>query len=88
MSTVRMSRSTLARRVLTPLAALALLAIGGCVAYPAYGPGPSAGGPYDGGYYAPGYAYAPPVVVAPVPVVVGGWGWGRGWGGWGGGWHR
>ena len=82
MSTVRMSRSTLARRVLTPLAALALLAIGGCVAYPAYGPGPYG----DGGYYAPGYAYAPPVVVAPVPVVVGG-GWGRGWG-WGGGWHR
>jgi hypothetical protein len=76
-----MSRSTLVRRVLPPLAGLALLALGGCVAYPAYGPGPYAGGYYDGGY---GYAYAPPVVVAPVPVVVGG-GWGRGWGG---GWHR
>ncbi len=60
-----------ARRMLAPLAALALLALGGCVVAPAYGPG---------GYYAPSYAYAT------APVVVGGWyggggGWyrGRGW---------
>jgi len=62
------------RRAFPAVAALALLALSGCVAYPA-GPG-----------Y--GYAYAPgPVVVAPAPVVVGVgccWG-GRGWGG---GWHR
>ena len=40
---------------------------------------------YAPGYYAPGYAYAPPVGV----VVGGGW-WGGGWGhgGWGhGGWR-
>ena len=41
-----------ARRMLAPLAALALLALGGCVVAPAYGPG---------GYYAPGYAYARPL---------------------------
>jgi hypothetical protein len=51
------------------LAALAVLALGGCVVAPGYGP-------YGGGYYAPGYAYAP------APVVVGG-----GWYGGGGGWH-
>lgn len=63
-----LSRSLLppARRGLAVVAVLALVALGGCVAYPAYGPG------YYGGYYAPGYAYAP-------PVVVGGWGHSHGW---------
>jgi hypothetical protein len=68
MSTVRMFRPSLARHVLVPLAALGLLALGGCVAYPAYGPGY-----YGGGYYGGGYAYAPPVVAA--PVIVGGGGY-------------
>lgn len=78
MSPSPMSLATASRRMPAPLAALALLALGGCVAYPAYGP---AG---YGGYYAPGYAYAP------GPVIVDGGGWYGGGGGWGGGhrgWH-
>lgn len=59
------------RRLLVPAALLGLLALSGCVAYPA--------GPYGG------YAYGPaPVYVAPPPVVVGvggGW-WGGRWGRW------
>jgi hypothetical protein len=62
-------------KLLSAAAALALLALSGCVAYPAepYG----YGGGYGGGYYA-----APPVVVAPAPYYYGGWGYGGG-GGWG-----
>jgi hypothetical protein len=58
--------------------ALTAAALSGCVYYPnSYASG------YGGGYYAP----APAVVVAPAPVVVGGyWGWGGGWHG-GGHWH-
>ena len=62
------------RRAFAAAAALALLALSGCVAYPGYG--------YPG-YGYPAYGYAPPpVVVAAPPVVVGfgccrgGWGWG------------
>lgn len=70
-----MSTSTLRRHGRSALAALALLALSGCVAYPGYG--------YGYGYPAygyPAYAYAGP----PVVVGVGG-----GWWGWhGGGWHR
>jgi hypothetical protein len=62
-------------RVLLPLAALAALALGGCIVAPE---------PGYGGYGGYGY-YGAPVVVAPPPVVYGGWGWGGG-GGWGGGW--
>lgn len=67
MFALRTYRMASARRILVAGAALALLALSGCVAYPAYGPGP-----YGGGYYAPGYSYAPPVVVG------GGW-WGGGY---------
>jgi len=65
-------------RILAATAALALLALSGCVAYPGYG--------YPGYAYAPapGYVYAPPVAVG---VGIGCcWG-GRHWGGWGGHWH-
>ncbi len=73
MAALRASRSSFARALLVPVAALAALALGGCVAYPAYGPG------YG---YAPGYVY-------PAPVVVGGgyYGGGGGYYGGGGGWH-
>jgi hypothetical protein len=71
MSTKRIFRPSLTRRVFVPLAAATLLTLGGCVAYPAYGPGYNGGGYASGGYYEPGYTYAPPVVVA--PVVVGGY---------------
>lgn len=85
MVALRASRSSLVRALLVPLAVLAALAVGGCVAYPAYGPG------YGGNGYAPGYVY-------PAPVVVGGGGYYRGGGGYyggggggyyggGGGWH-
>ncbi len=80
------------RRLLLPLAAVALLGLSGCVAYPA-----APGYAYDGGgYYAPGYYYAPYAPYAPPVVVDFGW-WGGGhwdgggrWGGghWGGGWRR
>jgi hypothetical protein len=59
-------------RKLGVAAALVLLGLTGCVAYP-YQPA------YYGGYYGPAYAYAPPPVTG--SVVIGG-----GWGGWGGGW--
>jgi hypothetical protein len=76
MHAMRHSGFAAVRRGGVVLAALALLGLAGCVAYPAdyYG--------YGGGYYAPApaYAYAPPVV---GPVYIGG---GCCWGGWGG-WH-
>jgi len=93
MSTVRLSRSNLTRRVLSPLAALALLGLGGCVAYPAYGPGYAGGyyapGAYYDGGYAPGYAYGPGYAYAPAVVIGGGgyYGGGGGWNGHGGGWN-
>jgi hypothetical protein len=59
------------RRLLLPAAGLALLALSGCVVYPA---SPGYGYGYGGGYGGPG------VYVAPPPVVIGGW-WGGGWGG-------
>lgn len=60
--------------------ALAATALSGCVYYP----GQYAYNGYGRGYYAP----APAVVVAPAPVVVGGWwGWGGGWHGGHGHWH-
>ncbi len=68
-----MSMTMKTRRTIGTIAALALTAatLSGSVYYPsnryAYG--------YDGGYYAP----APAVVVAPAPIVVGGY-WGGGWG--------
>ena len=75
--------ATILRRLIVPAATAALLALGGCVAYPAYDPYYPAYG------YAPAYPY-PAVVAAPV-VIGGGWGWGHGWGGggWGGrgGWR-
>jgi hypothetical protein len=71
------------------LAVLALAAsLGGCVAYPGYGPGYYGYGGYDGyggyGGYGP---YGGPVVAVPVPEVgFGYWGGGGGGGGyWGGG---
>ena len=74
MTASRRSLSRFARPLLLAL----VLALGGCVAYPAYGPGPY------GRYYAPGYAYPPGYVYASPPVVVGGGGW---YGRWhGGGW--
>jgi len=57
-------------RALLPLAAIAALALGGCIVAPEQ--------PYGYGYYgAPG-----PVVIAPPPLYLGGWGggWGEGWG--------
>lgn len=64
------------RRALAAGAAVVLLALTGCVAYPAY-PGY---GYYDGGYsYGGPYTYG---YAAPSIVVGGVWG-----GGWGGGWH-
>ncbi len=62
-----MKRKTIGTAVALALTAAAL---SGCVYYPnSYAAG------YGGGYYAPA------VVVAPAPVVVGGyWGWGGGWG--------
>ena len=54
------------RSLLAPLAALALLALGGCVVAPAYGPG---------GYHAP----APVVVGGWYGGGGGGWYRGRGW---------
>jgi hypothetical protein len=77
-------RREIARRALLPCAALALLALAGCVVYPAAGPGYAYTGPDGAAYYAPAYGYvAPPVFV----------GWGGGWGYyhhpyWGGGWRR
>lgn len=63
------------------LAALALLALGGCVYGPGYGAYPAA---YPG-YAYPAYGY-PTYAYAGPPVVVGGWwGWHGGGGGW---WHR
>ena len=57
------------------VAAAALLALPGCVAY---GPGYAYGG-YPVAYApAPAYGY-----YAPAPAVVVGGGWGGGWGGWG-----
>ncbi len=69
-----MKRKTIGAAVALALTAAAL---SGCVYYP----NSYASGYGGGGYYAP----APAVVVAPAPVVVGGyWGWGGGWGrGWG-----
>jgi len=65
------------RRLLGVAAAVSLMALSGCVAYPAPG--------YPGGYaYAPypGYAYAAPVGVdIGVGCCWGRWGWGHGWGG-------
>ncbi len=66
-----MSRS-LVRRLLFPAAAIGLLALSGCVAYPAPGY-------YGYGYGAPAYVAAPPVVIG---VGGGGWWGGRGWGRW------
>jgi len=59
-------------RTLLPLAALAALALGGCVVAPEQ--------PYGYGYgYGSGY-YSAPVVIAP-PLYYGGYGgWGGGWG--------
>ncbi len=73
------------RRMLATGAAIALLALSGCVAYPYPGYGYYGGG--YGGYYGAPYAYGyagPPVVVG---GVWGGGGW-RGGGGYygGGGW--
>lgn len=85
MATLRTSFLWFARPLLVPFAALALLALGGCVAYPAYGPGY-----YGGGYYGSGYAYAPGYTYA-APVVVGGYGYGgRGYygGGYNGGYRH
>jgi hypothetical protein len=65
----------LSSRAIGTIAALMIagVSLAGCVYYPSgYGYGPA----YSSGYYAPAYAYAPP-----VNVVVGG-----GWGGWG--YHR
>jgi hypothetical protein len=60
------------KRALAPLAVLGMVvALSGCVAYPA---GPYAGGPYGSPYYA---APAAEVVLPPV-YVGGGWGWGHG----------
>ena len=90
MATLRMCRSPNARCLLVPLAAVALLALGGCVAYPAYGPGYAGGyygSAYSSGYgYAPGYAYAyaPPVITGDVILGGGGW-YGGGYGYNGGG---
>lgn len=74
-------RSMLSNRVLRLTAAATLLALGGCVAYPAggsyYSGGPGPVG-YGGGYYAP----APVVVDAPVVVPFGGF-----FGGYGGGYR-
>jgi hypothetical protein len=73
----------LANRGKKPLGVVLALALAGagltgCVVYPDNG--------YQGGYYA-----GAPVVVAPAPVIVGGWGgcWGcgRGWGGGGRHWR-
>jgi hypothetical protein len=64
-------------RVLAATAALALLALSGCVAYPGYGYPGYAYGPA----YGPGYVYAPPVAVGIGLGCCwghGGWG-GRGW---------
>jgi len=65
-----MSLLKLRPRAVAAIAALVLsaTALSGCVYYPGYG--------YGGGY---GYA-APPVVVVPGPIIVGGYGgYGRGW---------
>ena len=60
-----------------------LLALAGCVAYPAYGPTYAAPGYGAPVYAAPVYgapAYGAPVYVAPPEVVIGGgWGWHGGW---------
>ena len=47
-------------RILAAAAALALLALSGCVAYPGgyYGDGSYYGGYYGAPYYAPSYGYA------------------------------
>jgi hypothetical protein len=66
-------RNRTSSRILSVAVALGLLALGGCVAYPAE--------PY--GYYGGGYYAAPPVVVAPAPYWWG-WGDGHGWNGHGG----
>jgi hypothetical protein len=71
-------------RLRPALAAVALLALSGCVVEPAgYYGGAPAYPAYAAAYPAYGYYAAPPVGV----VVGGGWGgwgggWGRGWGGW------
>lgn len=74
------------------LAVLALAAsLGGCVAYPGYGPGYYGYGDYgDYGDYGGYGAYGGPVVAVPVPEVgFGYWGGGGGGGGyWGGGGGR
>ncbi len=87
-------RSMLSNNVLRLTAAAALLALGGCVAYPAgpgyYGaaPAPAPVAYADGGYYA--VAPAPVVVAPPVVIPFGGYygGYRGGWGGHGGYWHR
>jgi hypothetical protein len=76
-----MSSPILRRCGRTTLAALALLALSGCVAYPGYGYAGYPGYPYAG-YGYPAYAY-PAYAYAGPPVVVGG-----GWWGWRGGWRR
>jgi hypothetical protein len=78
-SVMNTTERRLIHRLLPAAAALTLLALSGCVAYPAgYGYGYAPG-------YAPGYAYAPAPYVYGPPVTVGVgvgccWG-GRGWGG-------
>mgnify|MGYP001603105213 CR=1 FL=1 len=64
-------RSSLPRKIgVGGLLLLAMIGLSGCVVYPA------------GGYYAPGYAYAPGVYVG------GGYGYYGYHGGWRGGWRR
>jgi hypothetical protein len=67
------------RRMLAACAAVGLLALSGCVAYPY--PGYYGGG--YGGYYGAPYAYG---YGGPTIVVGGGWCCGGGWHG-GGHWH-
>jgi len=72
------------KRALAPLAILGMvIALGGCVAYPA---GPYPAGPYAGGPY---YAAPAPEIILPPVYVGGGWGhgYGGGYGGGGGHWH-
>jgi hypothetical protein len=72
------------RRVLAAAAALGLLALSGCVAYPYGGYGPYDGGGYYGGYYGAPYAYG---YGGPTVVIGGGWCCGGGWHGGGHWWH-